>query len=151
MLANANEEKNIQVAIIQDELAESRRTIEEMTRQRVALDAQLQHEREERERELAQHKAEMAGLRARLDSGAPVTRSQPHIAASPDEVKASYARADLVGKQATQEIQKIRQNAERHLEWIRKRLKMVHGADGVPGSPSKQSLDETVSRAADFT
>eukprot|EP00401_Gymnodinium_catenatum_P039543 CAMPEP_0117512906 /NCGR_PEP_ID=MMETSP0784-20121206/29275_1 /TAXON_ID=39447 /ORGANISM="" /LENGTH=420 /DNA_ID=CAMNT_0005308645 /DNA_START=59 /DNA_END=1321 /DNA_ORIENTATION=- len=79
MLANANEEKNIQVAIVQDEVVEKQQIIEELTKRRAEMEAswqaQLNSEREVHRQELAVARAQAERLgfevqRARESSSA---------------------------------------------------------------------------------
>eukprot|EP00435_Cladocopium_sp_Y103_P005802 s4367_g1.t2 len=72
MLADANEEKTIQVAIVRDEVAEKQEQVQELTRQKSELEALLREARskldscDEKEKEVERDHAEEERLKARM-------------------------------------------------------------------------------------
>ncbi|CAL1134196.1 unnamed protein product [Cladocopium goreaui] len=72
MLADANEEKTIQVAIVRDEVAEKQEQVQELTRQKSELEALLREARSkldscgEKEKEVERDHAEEERLKARM-------------------------------------------------------------------------------------
>mmetsp|Transcript_13906 Transcript_13906/g.40095 ORF Transcript_13906/g.40095 Transcript_13906/m.40095 type:complete len:434 (+) Transcript_13906:149-1450(+) len=123
MLADANEEKTIQVAIVRDEVAEKQRLVEELVRQREEAEGKLRAAREQLE-----------GIRAERTTAT-------------GEAASEDAHPPLGGV-AMQEVERLRADAERWRREVDDLRAAASEADGMRSRVAELERELELSRAA---
>lgn len=149
MLADANEEKNIQVAIIQDEIVEKQQVIEDLTRQKAEVEAKLQDantkienaapllsQRVEALAHLEQERLQVDRLRAELEQLKAQATGAPAAEVSPGQGPTGVL-PEVVSQrdQALVQLEQERQQVERLQTELQKiKAEVASGAtDANPG------------------
>lgn len=109
MLANANDEKKIQVEIINDELEEKKRLIEELRRQKAELEASLR---------VAQELADAAFITAQAQAQDALETQRRTSEMSVSRTLSGRGEAEVAAA-----LRELRVSAERHLDELRRRVR----------------------------